>query len=336
MKLKYLLPIMLLFTSTPSFAYVCWNSKGRGVVDEVFYDISDSFNSTNNAVGRVVEIVKNFSSEVSAVCPRHNQDESKDTTFRSYITDLPVVEHNLWFQFLPINDYLIGGLQITDSHSGNFFPPVKYQHTGTDHNVSAGKPFPIHDTDLTFRLKVIKPFVDFVPIPKKTMFTVYVTTEIGEPLNMPVYTISYSGQITVPQSCKINAGEVLEIKFNDIPAYEFSQAGAGNKPSNVNKQSHTLSIQCNNIDANATLTLRLEAEQASGDTMVSSNSDIGFKISDQNDNVLLPNNINSFIPFSLQQNPTQITIKAWPVSLNGAIPKVGRFKSRGYLRIDFD
>jgi minor fimbrial subunit len=168
------------------------------------------------------------------------------------------------------------------------------------------------------------------------MFTVYVTTASGEPLDMPVYRISYSGSVSVPQSCKIGTGDFLEIKFGEIPAYAFSQAGPGNKPNNVNKQTHTLAIQCTNINAQAILTLRLEAEKATGDMMVSDNPDIGFKLSDQNDKVLIPNNMNSVIPFNILQQPANVIIKSWPVSITGNTPQIGPFKSRGYLRVDFE
>lgn len=45
------------------------------------------------------------------------------------------------------------------------------------------------------------------------MFRVYVTTTSTDPLTTPVYTISYSGTIQVPQSCEINAGNVVEFDF---------------------------------------------------------------------------------------------------------------------------
>lgn len=336
MKFKLLISSMLLLASAQSFAVVCWNSKGNGVVDDVFYDLSNSFSSSNNAVGKIVELKKNFSSQVYGTCPAHNSNISRNRTMRSYVSDLSVIETIDRYKYLPINDYLVGAMKITDSFAGDFYPPANYVQMGTDPNVSKGQPFGIWDSNFTFRLKVIKPFIDFVPIPKKTMFTVYVTTGSADPLNIPVYKISYSGSISVPQSCKIGTGDFLEIKFGEIPAYAFSQAGPGNKPNNVNKQSHTLAIQCTNIDAQAMLTLRLEAEKATGDMMISNNPDIGFKMSDQNDNVLLPNNINSVIPFNLKQQPANVTIKAWPVSITGNKPEIGPFKSRGYLRVDFD
>jgi minor fimbrial subunit len=62
------------------------------------------------------------------------------------------------------------------------------------------------------------------------MFRVYVTTTSSDPFTTPVYTISYSGTIQVPQSCAINAGNVVEFDFGDIGASLFSKAGVGNKP----------------------------------------------------------------------------------------------------------
>jgi minor fimbrial subunit len=56
------------------------------------------------------------------------------------------------------------------------------------------------------------------------MFRVYVTTT-SDPLTTPVYTISYSGTIQVPQSCAINAGNVVEFDFGDIGASLFSRRG---------------------------------------------------------------------------------------------------------------
>jgi minor fimbrial subunit len=58
-------------------------------------------------------------------------------------------------------------------------------------------------------------------------------------------------------------------------------------------------------------------------------------MSDQNDNVLIPNNINSKIHFN-NTNPANIVVKAWPVSVTGNQPTPGPFQARGYFRIDFD
>jgi hypothetical protein len=43
----------------------------------------------------------------------------------------------------------------------------------------------------------------------------------------------------------------------------FSKAGAGNKPEGVSSQSKTIAIKCTNVEANAMLTMRVEAEKVS-------------------------------------------------------------------------
>lgn len=327
--------LLCLGFSVHAQAHICWNAKGKGVVDELSYDISNSFSSSNNAIGKIVELKKNFSSAVYAVCPKHNSNDSGNMTKRSYMTDLPIVEVIDRYQYLSINSYLIGAVKITDSWSGDYYPPAAYIQMGKHPNVSKGQSFPIKDSNFTFRLKVIKPFIDFVPIPKKTMFIVYVTTG-NDPLNIPVYFISYSGHINVPQSCDIGVGDVLELDFGKISANAFVQAGIGNKPIGVNEQTRTLNIQCKNIEAHAALTVRLQAELVSNDSMRSDNPDIGFKVSDQNGALLLPNNINSTIPFRLDSPSVHVTIRAWPVSLTGLAPAIGPFRARGYLRVDFE
>jgi minor fimbrial subunit len=89
---------------------------------------------------------------------------------------------------------------------------------GQHPNVPNNKAFPVTDSKLVFRLRVTRRFINMVVIPQQTMFRVYVTTTSSDPLNTPVYTISYSGTIQVPQSCEINAGKVVEFDFGDIGA----------------------------------------------------------------------------------------------------------------------
>jgi minor fimbrial subunit len=144
--------------------------------------------------------------------------------------------------------------------------------------VPNNKAFPVTDSKLVFRLRVTRRFINMVVIPQQTMFRVYVTTTSSDPLSTPVYTISYSGTIQVPQSCEINAGKVVEFDFGEIGASLFSQAGAGNRPDKVSPQTKTIAIKCTNVEANAYLTMRIEAEQTSGNALVSDNPDLGFVI----------------------------------------------------------
>lgn len=332
--MKYTSLILSLFLGcsfSSAHAVLCTNSTGS--VAELTYDLSSSFTSTNNTAGSIIQIAKNFSAQVYAICPAHTGNTGS-TTKRSYITTLPTVETIDGFKFLKLNEYLLGAMSINDSAVGTFYPPINYMQMGRHANVIRQQPFPVLDSNFTLKLKVIKPFVDFVNIPKQTLFSVYVTTG-NDPLVTPVYTVSFSGSITVPQSCKIDNNNLIEINFGKISANDFLKAGVGNKPVGVNVQTRSLAIQCTNMASQAALTIRLEAEKTSNDMMISSNSAIGFKIADSSGNVLIPNNMSSTIPFKLE-NPSIVNIQAWPVSTNGTLPALGPFNANGYLRVDYE
>lgn len=334
--MKKLLITLFLFTtalySIQAKALVCYNAKGAGVVDEIYYDLSSSFTAANNQPGSIVQLSRNFNTPVNAVCPRHvNNLQTK----RSYVTDLPILEVVGNYKFLKLNDYLSGAMRINDSYAKDFYPPRNYVQMGQDTSVPQGRPFSVHDRDFLFRLKVLRPFINHVVIPKQTMFRVYVTTTTADPLSTPVYTISYSGIINVPQSCEINAGQIINIPFGRVSAHLFNQAGA--KPETVNPVQRQIAIQCKNINAQALLTLRLEAERAVDDIMVSNNPNIGFQASDIDGKILRPNDIKSSIKFQLDNAASaRIPLKFWPVSVTGVRPTAGLYTGRGYLRVDYD
>ncbi|CDZ84310.1 putative fimbrial-like protein ElfG precursor [Citrobacter koseri] len=335
MKMKSgLLPgAIALLLANPAWATVCHNSNGTPT--DVFYDLSNVFTSSNNQVGQVVTLPeKSGWVGVQATCPAGT---NVDYTFRSYVTELPVQSTEGGFQYLKLNDYLLGAMSITDSYAGLFYPPRNYIRMGTHPNVPKQKPFGVMDSKLIFKLKVIRPFINMVPIPRQTMFSVYVTTSTGDALSTLVYTISYSGKVEVPQSCEVNAGQVVEFDFGDIGAALFSKAGAGNRPEGVTPQTKTVAIKCTNVAAQAYLSMRLEAEKISGQAMVSDNPDLGFIVSDSGGVPLTPNNLASKIPFRLDDSAAaSVGIRAWPVSITGSKPTEGPFTARGYLRVDYD
>jgi len=333
-KSRYLMAALLVMLPvTQALATVCANENG--VPTDIYYDLTDKFNSSNNQIGQIVTLAeKSQWVGVNAVCPKGT---SGNTTKRSYVTDFPITSTIDGYKYLKLNEYLDGAMKITDSYSGVFYPPQNFIQMGSHPNVSKNQPFGVKDSNLVFRLKVTRRFINMVEIPRQTMFRVYVTTTSSDPLTTPVYTISYSGTIQVPQSCAINAGQVVEFDFGDIGASQFSQTGAGNRPQNVSPKTQTIAIKCTNVEANAYLTMRVETEKVSGNALVSDNPDLGFIVASTNNTPLTPNNLASKIPFRLDDNASAVIgITAWPVSVTGNKPSEGRFTSRGYLRVDYD
>ncbi|EKT62283.1 fimbrial protein [Providencia burhodogranariea] len=140
--------------------------------------------------------------------------------------------------------------------------------------------------------------------------------------------------ITVPQTCSINAGQTLTIDFGNISVAAFKTAGA--KAEGVNPKISTLAITCDNIAAGTNLNMRLQANNVSGNVVVSNNNDVGFIVTDANDKPLIPNNLSSVIPFYLDNNvKANATIKVFPASVTGIKPSEGAVTSQAFLRIDF-
>lgn len=141
--------------------------------------------------------------------------------------------------------------------------------------------------------------------------------------------------ITVPQSCEINAGQVIDINFGNISSGAFKTAGVSAQ--GVQPQSRNIGVKCDNIAGNAQLTLRLQADKANGNIVVSDeNNDVGFRVTNNSGVPLIPNNLSSVIPFVLDGNASQnVTIQAVPVSVTGNQPTEGVVTSRAYLRVDF-
>lgn len=186
-------------------------------------------------------------------------------------------------------------------------------------------------------LKILKPFVGFSRI-NQTIVSTYISTDENTGVaGMPASQVNMTLDVESPQTCELNSGDTITMNFGSIGAPLFSQAGAGNKPAGVNPQTKTIGIKCKNIDAQTMLSLRLEADNISGNAMVSDNKDVGFIVADADRRPLTPNNINSRIPFRLDDNASAtVPVTAWPVSLTGNKPVEGRFTAEGYLRIDFD
>ncbi|MDR0236897.1 fimbrial protein [Acinetobacter sp.] len=227
-------------------------------------------------------------------------------------------------------DYTFNGLNVPVPAVNTRFGSALERCITTNH---------VGNTTFTLTMRIAKPFVGFsyIDVPVADFYT---GDQIGSgKVNGAKQTLHLRGRVVVPQNCIINDNVDSVVDFGNIPSYAFKEAGIGNKVEGLSKANMPLSIKCNSfITNNVPLTVRVQTDNVGGpanDIIVSSNPDIGFKMSDQNDNVLIPNNINSKIHFN-NTNPANIVVKAWPVSVTGNQPAAGPFQARGYFRIDFD
>jgi len=243
--------------------------------------------------------------------------------------------------YTQVNDYLQASVAYT--YNGGRFPvPSVNRQFGVTSEYCNNTAGHVGNTVFSVSVRIAKPFVGFsyIDVPVADFYTGDNAAPLGSgKANGANQRLHLRGRVVVPQNCKINSDVESVIDFGNIPSYAFKVAGIGNKVNGLPKANMPLSIRCNDsIPTNAPLTIRVQADNVGGPgntIIMSNNPDIGFKISDANDNLLIPNNINSKVNF-INTNPAEIVLKAWPVSATGNQPTPGPFQARGYLRIDFD
>lgn len=252
----------------------------------------------------------------------------------------PVTFSEPGWNYIDANEYLRAAIQFNSSKISN--KPFPFPNTFLGETTERCGNVSYHTGSVSYkiRLKIIKPFIGYNSF-KVELGKIYNGDALDTAkLRGAAQTIILSGTVIVPQTCQINVPNSITIDFGKISKNAFTQAGAGGKPVGVNERTEQLAIKCQNVtNTEALLSLRLTTQNASGDMMVSSDPNIGFKVANAADNkILIPNDLNSKIKFNYKPAPNPpppISLKFWPVSVTGLPPTLGQFKAEGYLRIDY-
>jgi len=238
-----------------------------------------------------------------------------------------------WFD-VPNNDYLQVAMKVYIAGNRRDFFDIPQNaisnqcNGGCSNNYGTGG-------QVKLRLKIKKKFVGQSFLVNRDIGYVYAASSASDIPSQPIVIIRLNAVMTVPQSCSFDVGDVIEFDFGSIPSSAFSVA-AGNRAQGVNTITKNIGIECKNIDAQQMLSARLEVANYKDNIIVSDNPNVGFQLADSNERVLTPNNINSFIPFRLDENArSQFILKSWPVSVTGQTPQPGPVAAQGHIRIDF-
>ncbi|MGE9552895.1 fimbrial protein [Erwinia amylovora] len=323
------------FPSAAAYTGICTPTGGTHIFNyDSSYDLKEV---SNNSAGTIIDNIFNYSigGSYTATC------DNGGTYSADYIdtnSDLPVYEvadNVTWYK---INDYIAMSSQGYVAGNVNKYFNVPFIESNQCNQAKCPPSAPYSSgSQGTVSLLIIKPFVGIAPFNSVLNYTKISTNKDTVESGPYMSEVIISGYISSPQSCELNAGQVISMDFGNIGASSFSDAGAGNRPAGVNPQTRSIGIKCKNMDAQAMLSMRIEATNVSGNAIISDNPDLGFVIGNSSHEPLTPNNINSKIPFQLDDNAAAtVPISAWPVSVTGNTPAEGKFTSEGYLRVDFD
>lgn len=173
-----------------------------------------------------------------------------------------------------------------------------------------------------------RPFVGQVVIPSTKILDLFGTKVSGSYGGMPMSSIYMSGSVTVPQSCNINAGQVINVNFDNIMSNDIKTKGDianGFTPKVVN-----MTLACNNISNGVVVSLSFSGEPASGDpTALKSydNTDIGVRVRDANNNIVSPVNGNLPVTFDYSTQTGTSSMTLAPMNVTGNTPALGRFNA---------
>ncbi|OTG85260.1 hypothetical protein B9T31_12320 [Acinetobacter sp. ANC 4558] len=300
------------------------------------YDHDYSFNSTNNYLGYSPpwkELLRGGNYSVGGACASVIHETFFTLKAASGLTPAGSDAEAQWFN-LPNNDYLQVAMQVYIA--GNRDAYVNVPQTAIS-NLCTGNCSNSYSTGskVKVKLKIKKKFVGQSFLVSREIGYIYAASAAADRPDRAIVIIRLNAVMTVPQSCSFDVGDTIEFDFGSIPSSAFS-VDAGSKAKGVNTLTKNIRIECKNIDAQQMLSARLEATNYNDNVIFSDNPDVGFQLADNNDRVLIPNNMSSFIPFKLDENArSSFILKSWPISITGKIPKPGPVAAQGHIRIDF-
>lgn len=244
--------------------------------------------------------------------------------------------------FYRINDYLEVSTTIWLSGDVNNYVPTPWNDASNEmtspSHFCAGSTYGINPFATGSKgmiwLYIAKPFVGVTYIENVKIIDIYGSLVPGSYGNVAMSSVSVNGQVTVPQNCEINAGQIITVDFGKIWSGDFTTKGQ--KPDGYVAKNIKASMKCNNINAYTNLTIRFQSEISNDypDAIKTNNPDIGVEIIDDNGHLVLPNT--GLIPFNIDDKyEASVTFKAQPISTTGNPPSAGQFQAQAYIRVDF-
>lgn len=242
--------------------------------------------------------------------------------------------------YYTINDNLQASIKIWVGGNINQYVPLPWtalDNERGDGNGCSGKTVSDVQTGNkgTISLRVSKPFIGSSTISSVHVVDIYVRrSATGDYGSQPIVSVYLSGSVIVPQTCQVNAGQIITVDFGSFLSGEFSTKGQ--MPSGYTPKTISVPIKCNGMDANADLTLSFQAEASADEpaAIKTSNDDVGVQMTDDNGNIITPNS--GLIPFQLDDNlQATVTFHAAPISTTGNAPVEGTFSATAYIRVDF-
>lgn len=314
-----------------------------------------SFNQTidstdDNRRGEIIEADWSTSGNYAAVCDCDNVDYRGYNYFTATTGDLTqkgTFGESRYYGYMNYYVLLPGKLEVgTEAYiAGSLgqFVPVPFTSV-SNKDASAGGCPGAEMKSMTagnrghVRIYITHPLVGEVVIPETTIVNLYLSKSVidsGEnipPGVAPVAHVTMSGTIIVPQSCSINAGQIIEVKLPDVLGKDIRHLGDSPQESHVTTQ---VNFTCSNVadGTNLSMSLNGENDPHNDDYLKTSNDSIGIRISDKYDNTIVPGGSAELPIENYRSGAGSAEFTAAPVNTTGTIPHTGEYQATATLEL---
>ncbi len=185
-------------------------------------------------------------------------------------------------------------------------------------------------------LLVKKAFVGQTVIPNTTVMEIFSSYRQGSYSSIPVSRVNMSGTVTVPQSCRINDGQVIDVDYGTILNTALKTKGAG--PEGFTAKVTQMSYVCTNISEGVKLSFTFKGQVSPSDesAIATNNNDIGVRLEDMSGGIITPNSGELPAQFDFASQSGSTSFRSYPVNTTGNIPESGPFSSTATISINIE
>ncbi|ELY4599786.1 fimbrial protein [Cronobacter malonaticus] len=293
-------------------------------------------NPENNQTGKTFRTSFGSSETYKAHC-NCSQNDANQTPGIYFKADYLMASHQDGDNtYIHLNDNLDVAAFIHIANVGDPAVPFTDISNGTTTGCELTKFSTGREGSLLFRLN--KPIVGQIVIPQTPIVALYGTVRPGLYSTEPLAQVFVQGTITVPQSCEINAGEVISVDFGTIFASNFTTRG--HKPDGFVDKKTAIAYICKNISDGVALTMTFSGAPADGmpEALATNNPDVGVLIKNHSEQVIPVNTGEVPMPLDpsadISRRTGAVDILTAPVNLSGKTPQNGKFSGSASITVN--
>lgn len=262
---------------------------------------------------------------------------SSNTFFKATTGDLTELTYSdSTYKFYKYNEYISIGTQIYLAGYYQKYETVPFTNITTQAAVPCSSSSYGTGSQGNISLYFNKPFIGSLKIPTITVSELYGSRTSGSYPSTPLAKVTISGEITVPQTCKINDGQIIDIDYGKIISSNIKTKGAGADGfSGIVTQ---VAYVCKNMKDGVKIVFIFNGQAASGDSdsLATDNDDIGIRIENLQGQTVTPNSGKLLTQFDFSSQSGSASFKTYPVNISGNVPEAGRFSSTATITSNFE